>query len=221
MRYLIGYGYLFLVFACMMLAQKLFRLSVEVSRKITHILIGFTWVILYRFFILSPDAFFWEVLVMPVSFIGINWLSYRYKIFTMIEREGEGNHPGTVYYAVAMTVLLALTIPFPRLVIPTGIAVFCLSFGDGFAALFGTLFGKYGPSLTKDKSLIGTLFCFAGGVLAVYFLMLFVPYEMPLWGALLIGAATAVAELCGRGLDNFAISFGVTAVSYALLEVLS
>ncbi len=219
MRYCIGYGYLALVFIVMICVQKLFRLSVEVSRKITHILIGFTWVILYRFFILPPEVAAWELLVMPVSFIVINSLSYRYKIFTMIEREGENNHPGTVYYAVAMTVLLFLTIPFPFLVVPSGIAVFCLSFGDGFAALFGSLFGKHGPHIMKDKSLVGTTACFIGGLFAVYFLMLFVPYEMPLWGALLIAAVTAGAELCGHGLDNFAISFGVTAVSAFLMEV--
>ncbi len=217
MQYLIGYGYLAVVFVLAFLMQNLLRLSVEITRKLTHIMIGFTWVILYYFFILPPHVHPLELLVLPVSFIIINALSYRYKIFTMIERDGEGNHPGTVYYAVAITLLMACTLLYPETCIPSGIAVFCLSFGDGFAALFGGLFGKYGPRITKDKSLIGSLSCFGGAVLGTYLLMLFVPFEIPFWGVLLIGLATALLELVGGGLDNFAITFGVTALATLLL----
>ena len=218
MRYLIGYGYLAVVFAVMSAVQRLFHLSVEVSRKLTHILIGFTWVNLYYFFLLPEDVHPLEVLVLPVSFIVINALSYRYQIFTMIEREDD-NHPGTVYYAIAMTILMTLTLLFPITVIPSGIAVFCLSLGDGFAALFGTLFGKKGPKIRADKSCIGTLACFVGAFLSVYLLMLFVPFSFPLWGALLVAGTTAVCELCGRGLDNFSITFGVTAVASLVMGV--
>lgn len=220
MRYLIGYGYLAVVFILMSALQKLFHLSVEVSRKLTHIFIGFTWINLYYFFILPESVHPLEVLVLPISFIIINALSYRYKIFTMIERDDD-NHPGTVYYAIAMTILMGLTIVFPKTLIPSGIAVFCLSLGDGFAALFGTLFGKYGPKITENKSLIGTLACFVGAFLSVYCLMLLVPFSFPLWGALLVAAATAVCELCGKGLDNFSITFGVTAVATLVMGVVS
>lgn len=219
MRYVFGYGYLALVFLAVMLCGKLFRLSVEVSRKLTHILIGFTWVILYYGFIANENAYAWEVLVMPISFIVINYLSYRYKIFTFIERDGEKNHPGTVYYAIAITVLMVLTMMWKETVIPSGIAVFCLSLGDGCAALFGSLFGKYGPRLTKTKSLFGSLSCAVGAILSVYLLMLFVPFYLPFYAVCMIGLTTALCELVGHGLDNFSIVFGVTAVSTLLLEV--
>lgn len=219
MRYIVGYGYLAIVFLVVMLAAKLFRLSVEVSRKVAHILIGFTWVLLYYGFIVNENALWFEVLIMPVSFILVNYLSYRYKIFTFIEREGEKNHPGTVYYAIAMTVLMALTIFFPETVIPSGIAVFCLSLGDGAAALVGSYFGKYGPRITETKSLIGSLACAVGAMAGVYLLMLFVPFSLPFYAVAVIGVTTAVCELVGHGLDNFAIVFGVTAVSTLLLGV--
>ena len=219
MRYIVGYGYLAVVFLVVMLAAKLFRLSVEVSRKVAHILIGFTWVLLYYGFIVNENALWFEVLVLPVTFIVVNFLSYRYKIFTFIERDGEENHPGTVYYAVAMTVLMSLTVLFPVTVIPSGIAVFCLSLGDGAAALVGSYFGKYGPRITKTKSLIGSLACAVGAIAGVYLLMLFVPFSLPFYAVAVIGVTTAVCELVGHGLDNFAIVFGVTAVSTLLLGV--
>ena len=219
MRYIVGYGYLAVVFLVVMLAGKLFRLSVEVSRKIAHILIGFTWVSLYYGFITNENALWFEVLVMPVTFILVNYLSYRYKIFTFIEREGEKNHPGTVYYAIAMTVLMTLTIFFPATVIPSGIAVFCLSFGDGAASLIGSFFGKYGPRITKTKSLIGSLACAVGAIAGVYLMMLFVPFSLPFYAVVIIGVTTAACELVGYGMDNFAIVFGVTAISTLLMEV--
>ena len=219
MRYIVGYGYLAVVFLVVMLAGKLFRLSVEVSRKIAHILIGFTWVILYYGFITNENALWFEVLVMPVTFILVNYLSYRYKIFTFIEREGEKNHPGTVYYAIAMTVLMTLTIFFPATVIPSGIAVFCLSFGDGAASLIGSFFGKYGPRITKTKSLIGSLACAVGAIAGVYLMMLFVPFSLPFYAVVIIGVTTAACELVGYGMDIFAIVFGVTAISTLLMGV--
>lgn len=219
MRYLYGYGYLVIVFVVVTVLKKLFSLQTEISRKLVHIGIGYTWVILYRYFILPENVPSWELLVMPVSFIIINYLSYQYKIFSLVEREGDENHPGTVYYAVAMTLLLLLTIPFPVLVIPSGIAVFALSLGDGFAALFGTLFGKYGPHIRKEKSLVGSAACAVGAMAGTYLLMLFVPFALPFYAVFLIGVTTAVCELVGHGFDNFSILFGVTAVATLLLEV--
>ncbi len=219
MRYLVGYGYLFLVFVVITIIQKLFSLHTGTSRKLIHTGIGYTWVILYRYFYLPSEVGRWELLVMPISFIVINLLSYRYKIFTVVEREGKENHPGTVYYAIAITVLMAAVLIYPPLMTSTGIAVFCLSFGDGLAALVGEHFGKNGPHIRQGKSLVGTLSCFVGAVLGTYLLMLFVPFTLPFYAVLLIGAFTAICELCGKGTDNFSISFGVTALSYLLLEV--
>ena len=161
MRYLFGYGYLALAFLVVTVLKRVFSMRAELSRKLLHILIGYTYVILYDHFIMPEGVSPYEVLVMPISFILINYLSYRYRIFDIMERDGADNHPGTVYYAVAVTVLMAGTILFPATVIPSGIAIFALSLGDGFAAIFGTLFGKYGPQIGKKKSLAGAFMALA------------------------------------------------------------
>lgn len=202
--YLIGYGFLFAVILGAGAAYKIFKLPSEVSRKIIHISICFTWIVIYKFFAGS-----WQCLVMPVSFIIINALSLKYHFFKGMEREGEKSTPGTVYYAMAITLLFACSLIRPETLIPGGIATFCLSFGDGFAALFGEFFGKRSPKITKNKSLVGSAACFVFSVIGVYILSIFVPIGLEFYEVLIIGLATAVLELVGFGLDNFTITIGV------------
>ena len=202
--YLIGYGFLFAVILGTGLAYKIFKFPSEVSRKIIHISICFTWIVIYKFFAGS-----WQSLVMPISFIIINALSLKYHFFKGMEREGEKSTPGTVYYAMAITLLFGSALIWPETLIPGGVATFCLSFGDGFAALFGEFFGKKSPKITKTKSLVGSLACTVFSIIGIYILSIFVPVNHELYEILIIGLATAIFELVGWGLDNFTITIGV------------
>ena len=105
--------------------------------------------------------------------------------------------------------MFASSLIWPETLIPGGVATFCLSFGDGFAALFGEFFGKKSPKITKNKSLVGSLACFVVSVIGIYILSIFVPVSLELYEILIIGLATAVFELVGFGLDNFTITIGV------------
>ena len=204
MGYLIGYGFLFAVILGAGALYKIFDLRPEVSRKIIHISICFTWIVIYEFFAGS-----WQCLVMPISFIIINALSLKYHFFKGMEREGEKSTPGTVYYAIAITLLFAVSLIWPETLIPGGVATFCLSFGDGFAALFGEFFGKKSPKITKTKSLVGSAACVVFSVIGIYILSIFVPVNLEFYEILIIGLATAALELVGFGLDNFTITIGV------------
>lgn len=202
--YLIGYGFLFAIILGTGAAYKLFKFPAEISRKIIHISICFTWIIIYHFFRGS-----WQCLVMPISFIIINALSLKYHFFKGMEREGEKSTPGTVYYAMAITLLFAASLIWEETLIPGGVATFCLSFGDGFAALFGEFFGKKSPKITKTKSLVGSLACAVFSIIGIYILSIFVPVNLEFYEILIIGLATAIFELVGFGLDNFTITIGV------------
>lgn len=103
--YCLSYGYLFLAIFGIGTLKKILKFSTETSRKLIHILIGFTWIILYRY--LRNTIHF---IIIPLSFIIINALSYKFKIFKMFEREtNEKNHYGTIYYAIAMTIMATLS----------------------------------------------------------------------------------------------------------------
>ena len=212
--YLIGYGFLFAVILGTGALYKIFKLPPEVSRKIIHISICFTWIVIYRFFANS-----WQCLVMPISFIIINALSLKYHFFKGMEREGEKSTPGTVYYAMAITLLFASSLIWPETLIPGGIATFCLSFGDGFAALFGELFGKRSPKITKTKSLVGSLSCVVFSVIGIYILSIFVPVNLEFYEIAIIGLATALLELVGGGLDNFTITAGVMLLATLFMKI--
>lgn len=212
--YLIGYGFLFAVILGTGAAYKIFKFPLELSRKIIHITICFTWIIIYRFFAGS-----WQSLVMPVSFILINALSLKYKLFKGMEREGEKSTPGTVYYAVAITILFGCSLIWPDTLIPGGIATFCLSFGDGFAAIFGEFFGKHSIKITKTKSLVGSLACFVFSIVGIYIFSAFVTTGLGFTDVLILALATTLLELVGKGLDNFTISIGIMLLSTLLMKL--
>lgn len=211
--YVLSFGYLAAIIGLIGLLKKIFGFELEVSRKLIHIFISFTWLILYHYLRGS-----WHFVIVPFIVIFVNALSYKFKIFKMFERDDNNgkNHFGTVYYAIAMTIMALISIIFPSMLIPYGISVFCLSFGDGAAALFGAMLnGKI--MIRKDKSLVGTLCCAFFAVVGVYILNIFIPLGLPFWGVLLLGAATALAELVGAGLDNFSIPAATMLISWLLL----
>lgn len=210
--YLYAYLYLFGVIFAVGALQKLFRFDVEISRKVIHFFIGFVWLILYRF-----HAGTWHFLVVPFSFVVINYLSYKLKIFKMFEREDEKNHFGTVFYAISMTVMSGVSLIWPKTLLPYGIAVFCLSFGDAAAALCGTYIRRGNRMITKEKSLFGTLGAILFSIVGIYLFLLIFPAPLQLWQVLLLAVATGLLELAGKGLDNFTLPFGVLTLATLFL----
>lgn len=206
--YFVCYAYLFAVIFGVGLLQTQFHFSIETSRKIIHTLIVFTWVFLYLFF---WDR--WQIIIVPISFIIINALSYKFKLFKMIERTDESNnHLGTVYFSVGITGLMLLALIWPKTIMATGIATFALCFGDGPAAIFGSI-SKKKVYLCNGKTLQGSIACFGGTLLGLYVFALVMSYHLPFGIAVILSAATALLELVGNGLDNFSILFGVYTIS--------
>lgn len=212
--YIYSYAYLFGVILSVGVAQKILKFRLEISRKLIHIFIGFTWLILLKY-----HANTWHFIVVPFSFIIINWLSFKFKIFKMYERTDDTkNHYGTIYYAVAMTMMSAISLLFPVFLMPYGISVFCLSFGDGAAALFGSLFNKHNFMITKEKSIVGTLSCAVFTFVGILLFIQIIPVDISLWEILVLSIATAVLELVGKGLDNFTIIGGIALLSSIMLR---
>jgi phytol kinase len=209
--YILGFGYVFGIILVIGLLYKLFNIGHELARKVIHILLFYTWVILYRYF--SGNI---QILVIPVAFIIVNLLSYKFKLFKAIERE-EDNHLGTVYFAIAITILMAATLIFKNTMPMSGIAVFCLTFGDGFASVFGTYL-KPKKYIRKNKTVWGTAACFVFSFLGILLCRLFVPFEINIVKYLIIAAVSAASELVGAGLDNFSITFSVYIVSSLILS---
>lgn len=212
-------GYLFsIVYAVLVLALGLalykLRCPKKVTRKLVHILIGFEWVILYRFF--GGGIHF---LFVCLFFLGILLISYRKRLLPMIESDSD-NSPGTVYYALAMSIMALITVFVPDMILPFGIGVFCTSLGDGFAGLLGQLMNT--PSNGKiygNKTIYGTLYnsiiCFiVAGVMNAKFDM-----GMADWHIVAIALFATLLELFAtKGLDNITVTLGASILSYFFIH---
>ena len=184
--------------------------NVETSRKAIHILLFVVWILIDLFL---KDTV--HQIIVPVIFVILNALSYKFRFYKSVERE-EGNHFGTVYFAVAITVLLSVAYIYPEFYMPGGIAIFCLTFGDGFAALVGYNFKS--RKLLGNKSLLGFFACGAAAFLSVLVFCLVYQIPLGLWSILLIAAVAAITELVGSGLDNFSVSFSTGLLSCFLIS---
>ncbi|MCQ2441191.1 MAG: hypothetical protein MJ076_04785 [Clostridia bacterium] len=211
--YIFSYLYLFLLILVMSIIKKLFHINVEISRKILHLLIGFTWLILYRY--LANTI---HIVIVPLTFIIINYFSYKFKLFKVFEREDDNNnHLGTIFYAVSMTVLSIFSLIYSKSLIPYGIAVFCLSFGDGFAAIFGYSIKQKNIQITKEKTLVGSIACVIGAGIGILLFKAILSIDISFLSIIILSISTGVLELVGNGFDNFSITFGVTLLSLILI----
>ncbi len=208
----LGYGGI-----CLLFAFLLSRLGVEkrITRKLVHILIGFEWVILYLLH--GATVHF---LAVCIAFLLLLAVAYKKNLLKMISSEDD-NAPGTVYYAVSMSVMATVSIFEPRLMLPFGVAVFATSFGDGFAGLIGQFITKRNPRIYKNKSLVGTIANLLFSTLSAAVFMLVFP-EMGLLAhhCILIGLLAAGIELIsGFGLDNIFLPLSVSAFTYCLTVI--
>ena len=189
------------------------RCPKTVTRKFVHILVGFEWIILYHFF--GSGTHFLAVCLL---FLGILILSHRKKLLPMIESDSD-NSPGTVYYALAMSIMALVTLLVPDMVLPFGIGVFCTSFGDGFAGLLGQLMdGPRNAKIYGNKTIYGTLFNFIICSIVVGVMNSRFDLGMQNWHIFVIAFfATELELFAGKGLDNITVTLGASFLSYVFI----
>ena len=179
-------GYLFGVLyalLCLALALVLYKLGMpkKYSRKLVHILVGAEWIILSHYMGAS-----YHFLIVCLFFLALLLISYLKNLMPMISSDGD-NAPGTVYYAVAMSIMAIICLFVPEMMLPFGIGVLCTSLGDGFAGVVGQAIKKYNPKIYGEKSLFGTLANFAFSSGSALFIKYVYGAELSVLQCLLIG----------------------------------
>ncbi|MCG8478757.1 MAG: DUF92 domain-containing protein [Spirochaetales bacterium] len=167
----LGISYIF-IFAVIGVAQLLLKaglLDASATRKVVHIGVAHWWILAMLFI---DDV--WIAFIGPVSFILINWVSYRKHVFAAMEHPEARKNLGTVYFPIALTILVSLTW---NGLFPTwyGLAaILVLGWGDGLASIVGEHLGTRNEALRfavpgGRKSVFGTvaMFCAAGAVSAL------------------------------------------------------
>lgn len=201
---IVSYGYI----ALAIVGAKIFeKRGKEASRKFIHIMLGNWWFIAMYFF-----TNVWCALLVPASFVIINYLSYKKNLIKVMERD-EQDGLGTVYYAVALFILALVTFGIlkkPELgLVPTLV----MAYGDGLAAVIGKTIKskKYKLSDTK-KSFAGSVTMFTVSTLLIGGYLWFAhstafwqTAHWPLIAGLMGFAITAIEAVSGKGWDNITV----------------
>ena len=212
----LSFAYIFAFIGLAGFLQQRLGLRAGVSRKIVHIGVAHWWLIA----LVGIDNLA-VALIGPLSFIVLNTVSYRMRLFKSIEHEAQGANLGTVYFPIALSVLVFLCwggyIPF----VAGTVGMMVLGWGDGLAALVGEGPGRHRFSLFGgEKSLEGTLVM--GFVSALVAWLSFVAMGTdPALGlvavSLIVGVAAGIIEfLTPWGIDNLSVPL-LTALIVAVL----
>ena len=210
-------GYIFGIcyaLVCLCLSFVLYKLGLakKYTRKVVHILVGFEWVILYHY--MGAGIHFLAVCIL---FLIVLTVAYKGKLMPMISSD-EDNAPGTVYYALAMTVVSAVGCFVPEVMLPFGIGVMCTSVGDGMAGVVGQLLKKGNPKIYGEKTLIGSLANFTFSSLSAFVLSSAYSLGLDVAQCLLIGILSSGLELITPyGLDNVSITWFASALAYSFM----
>jgi len=188
----------------------------EFTRKVIHIAAG-SWVmgIIYIF-----DHWWWGV-VPTASFVILNYIFYRFTVFKAMDTRG--STPGTVYFALSITILLLILWPRGQEgVVAAG--VMPMTWGDAFASLIGVRWGRHRYEvLGSRRSWEGSAAMFVFSLLATFLVLLVgLPLSAAegfLYSFLIALGATLVEAFSPWGLDNLSVPFFSTGLLYLLLAV--
>lgn len=208
------FGVLYALF-CLFIAFLVYKLGApkKYTRKLVHILVGAEWIILSHY--MGSSIHF---LMVCLLFLVILSVAHFKKLMPMISSDSD-NAPGTVYYALAMSIMAVICLFVPDMMLPFGIGVLCTSIGDGLAGVVGSLFDTHNPKVYKNKTLFGFLAnVIASSAVAVAFKYIYLP-ELEIWHCIMLGLLSGGLELITVfGLDNISITVGVSLLAYAFVH---
>jgi len=209
--YLYAFGLLFIVEA----TGKRLRWPQAFTRKIIHIGAGmWIWGILALF-----DT--WSIGIIPfATFIALNFTFYRFQIFKAMD--AVDSSPGTVYFAISITVLFGLLWrtggALDRVPIAAA-AVMAMTWGDGLASIVGQKYGKH-PYATfgHTRSREGSIAMAVATFVVILLVLALLPgsalspnsIAFSVWGVLLLtvigtAVATAAEAFSPAGTDNLSV----------------
>ncbi|BAY19412.1 phosphatidate cytidylyltransferase [Anabaenopsis circularis NIES-21] len=209
--------------------RRLFSVKPDLTRKVIHVGAGM-WV--FGVLLLFKH---WQIGIIPfATFIFINYLLYRYRIIGAMDTEDSS--PGTVYFAISVTILFGLFWRPDDSVdhVPIAVAgIMAMTWGDALAALIGKRFGKHQYQIGSSvRSWEGSLAMFLASATAIFLVLLFLPSSLISPLAVSIGAgkallialvsasfATLVEAISPHGTDNLGVPLVTAGVIWGLMQI--
>lgn len=212
---IVSYVFIFVVIGISTVLQKKQVLKDEGARKFIHIGVAHWWIIAMVFF---DNVYF--AIIPPITFIILNYASYKMNLIKSMERGGKGNL-GTVYFPISLLILVLLTFTDVIGASPYigAIGILIMGYGDGLAAVIGKKYGKH--PLAFGKSIEGSLTMFIVSFVVTFVIL--IRYGS-LASALLVGlgvaiAATFIELFTPKGFDNLTVPLGTAMLAFVLLLI--
>ncbi len=212
-----SYLLIFLIIGLSTILQKKKILNEEGARKFIHIGVSNWWILAMIFF--HDTNALWFAIIPPITFIILNYLSYRMNLLKAMERGGNGNL-GTVYFPISLLILVVLTFGVLKNPYIGAIGILVMGYGDGLAAVIGKAYGKH--KFAFGKSIEGSLAMFIISFIVVFVVSINIASILvSLILALGVAAfATMIELLTPKGLDNLSVPLGSSFIFYLLLLIL-
>lgn len=191
---------------------RCFHMRAEIVRKFIHIMTSL-WIFLVEYKIESPAA----KLIGPFLFILINGIFSRSEFSYLLGMDDRKRGNGLVYYPMAIFILVLLEITGILSSSSVVAGVLVMGWGDGFAALAGSIFGRnsymvYGK---YKKSIEGTLAMFAVSAAVI---LIFT--DMNWYYALAVAFIAAFLEnVTPLGLDNLSVPIAVACMTEVICSL--
>lgn len=214
---LAGVALVYIYVATLLIITEIFlKKWPSISRKVLHITVGNIAFLLPIFETDWVMAFIAAAPFIPLTFL----MSPHTPIKSLRGKTSAAGHGmGLVYYVITWTILAYVF--FDNMVV-IAVAIFAMSYGDGFASVIGLKFGKKKFNVCGDeKSYIGSMAMFAFTFIMTIVAMLFYNIEITsfLIGVLLFIALVAaiVEAITPRGLDNLTVPFACVLIYWYFL----
>ena len=186
--------------------------STEFTRKVIHISVG-----MWAFGTVLLFEHWYFAIIPPLSFVILNYISYRRDIFKAVET-GEKGNLGTVYFPISFAIIICLFWTRPHLLVAS---LMPMTWGDALAAILGRRYGQRKYSvLGSTRSVEGSLAMFFFSWLATFLALVLLP---PLgWQASLLCSlalavfATLVEALSPWHVDNLTVPLLSAALLYLM-----
>lgn len=187
------------------------ELLVEVFRKTIHLSSALTIVFAERWYTLTVAGIIGISILYCVSEF-LRMRGHELYLIAQITRYASRARDKGRFVLGPLTLaggVLAALLLFP--IHTAKIAIFALAFGDGLASLVGKRFGKIRLAFFKDKTVAGSLACFAAVFLSAF------AVSGSFWKSLILGIAGACIEMLPlKDYDNLLIPIAIGFIALLL-----
>jgi len=207
---LVGVAIVYIYVAIMLIVtEKILHKYPSVSRKVLHIMVGNVAFLLPIFQTKEVMAF-----LAAGPFIIFTFLMSPHTPIKSIrgKTSAAGHSMGLVYYSITWTVLAYVF--FDNMVV-IAIGILAMSYGDGFASIIGTKFGKRKFNIFGDeKSYIGSfsmfVFTLITMIVAVLFYEISLTFQHFMFLSLIALVGAVIEGITPRGFDNLSVPFVIS-----------